>query len=266
MIKKHQTFVALALAVLAIIAGTALAQTTPDTVPVGYWTTTTGVDYSTGKYGQAESTDILSIPFVARYEIDRWVFQGSVPYVRVSGPADVVPDLGRIRRGSVRPTSETKSGLGDVVVSAGYSMLNAPESLMLDVVGKVKFGTGSRTKGLGTGETDYSIQGDVMQSFGNLTPFGTFGYRVLGDPDGTELRNILFGSMGASLRVTTPTSVGAALDWRQKTTDDGNDAVEASAFASHRFNNTWRTMAYVVTGITKASPDFGIGGTLSYSF
>jgi hypothetical protein len=261
--KKHHV---LALCILSGPVATALAQTTPVVAETGRWTTSTGVDYTTGKYGQATSTDVLSVPFVARYEVDRWVFQGSVPYVRVSGPADVVPDLGRIQRGSVRPTSTTQSGLGDVVLSADYALLNNPQSLNLDLIGKVKFGTASRSKGLGTGETDLSLQADVAQSFGDFTPFGTLGYRSFGDPEGLDLRNIFFGTIGATLRVTPPTSIGAALDWREKITADGNEALETSVFVSHRLNDRWKVLGYVVAGLTKASPDFGIGGTISYSF
>ena len=39
----------------------------------------TGVNYSAGKYGTGAETKILSVPFIARYDTDLWVFKLTVP-------------------------------------------------------------------------------------------------------------------------------------------------------------------------------------------
>ena len=232
----------------------------------GRWTVSSGFDYTTGKYGQSSSTDILTIPFIGRYDNDRWTFKLTVPWTRISGPADVVPDIGLLRQGRVRSTTQTGSGLGDVIAAASYSVLNQPDSVSLDLTGKIKFGTASRSKGLGTGENDYSLQADVYQMFDGFMPFATLGYRFLGDPPGIDLNNVWFASIGATYRLAPPTSVGAVLDMQERSTDSLDNLVELTAFVTHRLNVPWKLQGYVLTGFTNASADFGLGGVVSYTF
>ena len=40
-----------------------------------------GANYSTGRYGDSTPTRIWSIPFLARYETDRWTLKLTVPYL-----------------------------------------------------------------------------------------------------------------------------------------------------------------------------------------
>ena len=55
-------------------------------------TVSTGFDYSYGKYGETTTTKVLSIPLTTRWDGDHWNVKLTVPYVRVSGPATVIPD------------------------------------------------------------------------------------------------------------------------------------------------------------------------------
>src|SRR3954471_11221414 len=85
----------------------------------------TGLDYTTGKYGASEKTEILYVPFYARYETGPWIFRLTVPYIRITGPGNVIGggedrvtvpgrDVGR----------RTESGLGDIVGSVFYNVLD----------------------------------------------------------------------------------------------------------------------------------------------
>src|SRR5437867_189613 len=78
------------------------------TAPAEQWTLSTGFDYTTGKYGQSSSTNIFTIPVIARYAYDRWTFKLTIPWTRISGPADVVSSAGLLRRSAVRPTTQTE--------------------------------------------------------------------------------------------------------------------------------------------------------------
>jgi hypothetical protein len=236
------------------------------TTPAGLWTLSTGFDYTTGKYGQSTSTDILTIPVIGRYDYDRWTFRFTVPWIRVSGPANVVQDVGLLGLGSVRTTKQTQSGLGDLVAAATYNVLNKPGAVGLDLTGQIKFGTANRDKGLGTGENDYSLQADVYKAIDDFTPFATLGYRILGSPPGIKLNNIWFASGGATYRVATATRVGAALYLQEKVTDTVKNVVELTAFVTHQIDADWKLQGYVLTGFNNASPDFGIGGIVSYTF
>ncbi len=259
--KFHQCFLA-----AALTAASFLRADTGAALPPSEWTVSSGFDYTTGKYGQSSSTDILSIPVIGRFDTGRWTFKATFPWTRISGPADVVPDLGLIRHGRARATTQTESGVGDLVTAATFNAVNQSDSVSLDLTGKIKFGTASRSKGLGTGENDYSLQADVYQQVDALTPFVTLGYRFLGDPPGINLNNIWFASIGASYRLTPPTSVGAVLDWQQKSSDGVDDVAELTAFLTQKLNQPWKLQVYVLTGFTNASADFGLGGLVSYSF
>lgn len=227
---------------------------------------TTGVDYSTGKYGASESTRITYIPFTGSFDVSSdWTLKLTVPYISVTGPGNVVRDIGPV--GGAPAGTVTNSGLGDVIAGATWHLADdVATGLSYSVTGKLKLGTASRSKDLGTGENDVMLQFDASRAYGAWVPFATAGYRILGDPPGTSLRNGFFGSAGASYRVDTATTLGAALDVRQRTTPGTDNAAELSAFLTHRLDSQWRLQGYVVAGLTDASPDFGVGGMVLYSF
>src|SRR5919197_3913021 len=85
-----------------------------------------GVNYSAGKYATANETRVVSIPFLARYDTERWTLKLTVPYLSVTGPANVIPGVGsfdssgRPRRRAFAGT-QTQSGLGDSVAAATYT-------------------------------------------------------------------------------------------------------------------------------------------------
>src|SRR5918999_5187778 len=160
--------VATALASLAIV-GNAAAQ-----VSIG-----AGADFTTGKYGGSESTDTLYIPFIFKYETGPWVFKATVPYIRISGPANVIgAGAERITLPGTDAERRTETGLGDIATSAFYNLLNENQSgIGLDVGVKLKVPTADEEKRLGTGELDYALQADVIKPFGNFTAFGSLGYR-----------------------------------------------------------------------------------------
>jgi hypothetical protein len=263
---KHPALLAVLLGVGALAAVRADTNEAVATTPFSQWTLSTGFDYTTGKYGQPSSTDILTIPVIGRYDYDLWTFKLIVPWTRISGPADVVQDIGLIRRGASRPTRQTESGLGDVVAVATRNVLNESDAVSLDLTGKIKFGTANRNQGLGTGENDYSLQADVYKVIEDFTPFATLGYRILGSPPGLSLNNVWFASFGTTYRMTAPTAVGVALDLQEKSSDTVEDVSELTAFITHELDRHWKLQGYVLTGFTHSSPDFGIGGIVSHAF
>ncbi len=50
-----------------------------------------GGDYSKGDYGSSESTKVFYMPFSAKYETGAFTYSLTIPWVRVSGPGNVVP-------------------------------------------------------------------------------------------------------------------------------------------------------------------------------
>jgi hypothetical protein len=228
----------------------------------------TGVDYSSGDYGEPQKTEVWYVPVTGKYETGLWTFRLVVPLLRITGPGNVLgfgPD--RVTIPGAATTVRTESGLGDIVGSAFYNLIDERDSgFGLDVGAKVKLGTGDNDKGLGTGENDYSVQVDVFKPIGVINAFGSIGYRLYGDPPDLDLHNVFYGSVGGSYRVSSETSVGLAYDFRPSITPTGSRVSEVTAFVSQRLSRDLKLQAYGLTGFSDGSPDFGIGVMFNYSY
>lgn len=218
---------------------------------------TTGFDYSTGKYGGTTSTNILYVPVTGKMQFDYLYLKLTVPYISISSTGDVVRGVGKVKTTTTTKTT-TQSGLGDVVASAGYTVFES-DSLMLDIAGKIKFGTADAGKNLGTGENDYSAQVDGFYTLQKNTLFATAGYKVIGAPVGVSVNNIVFGTLGFSRKTSENISVGAMLDAAQASSDLSPGTREVSVFVSNKINSTLRAQAYLLKGFSDSSPDLGGG-------
>lgn len=218
------------------------------------WEVGTGLDYSTGKYGGATDTQVLSVPLDVKLQLDRVRLEVSVPYERVNGPGTyaggVIVDSG---------TPSTRSGLGDIT-TGGYVLLNKDSVYFpaIELGGQVKIPTAA--SGLGTGKADYSAVANFYHSF---TPrvmlFGTAGYQWLSDFGPYHLKDGVMASAGTNFRASTNTSLGFTVNYRQAYYDGLGDQFSASPYALWNFNKNWRIIGYGTVGMTKASPRLGGG-------
>ena len=86
-----------------------------------------GADYSTGKYGSSQGTDISYFPVIAKYERGRFTAKVTIPYLRITGPGNVIGFDGVIvvpLPPGTAPPRRTASGLGDVIAAASYTVLD----------------------------------------------------------------------------------------------------------------------------------------------
>ena len=224
-----------------------------------------GIDYSKGNYGTGSETKILAIPFMARYDQDPWKLRLTVPYLRVTGPGDVIPGIGRTNRGQRGETTE--SGIGDTVVSGTYAALyDQASQLGLDLTAKLKLPTGDEQRGLGTGSVDQTLQVEGYKSIDRITLFGTLGYTFFGDSDVVELKNGYLYELGGSTRLDATDSVGASLYGRQPVVEGGSPQRELMLFWNRRVAKAQRLQAYFLVGLADGSPDVGIGASAMFSF
>jgi len=223
-----------------------------------------GFDYSTGKYGSSDTTDILSIPVVGIYNSGLWVFKLTVPYVRVTGVGGILPDGRRVKSttATANTRSTTHSGLGDVIAAASYNLHSGSENgLRVDLTGKIKFGTADTT--LGTGKNDYAAQVDVNQSIDRFTAMGALGYEVLGSPAGVDMNNVVYGVLGGYYQMTGQTGGGLEMKVAQKPSAIGAEQRELTAYAIHRSDENLNIRGYVLKGFSDGSPDSGFGVLLT---
>jgi len=232
----------------------------------GEITASVGLDYSTGDYGTDQTSEMWYVPVVGKYENGPLTLKLTVPWVRITDPGNAVgPD--RVPLPGSPQCNETESGLGDVVGSVGYAVLDGTQGgPLVELIGKVKFPTADEDRCLGTGKTDYAVQVDVAQAFGAVTGFGTLGWRKFGDPSGQNFRDPIYASLGAAYKLAPATSLGASYDWRQKVSRRGDEISEATLFLNQKLTEGWKLQVYAVKGFSDASPDWGGGLFVSHSY
>jgi len=229
----------------------------------GKLTLETGMNYNTGKYGGTKTTSILYVPFTGKYRGKSWTLKLTVPYLRVSGPSNVINGVGST--GLVTKTITTRSGLGDVIVAATRNVYYSGSSgFLVNLTGKAKFGTADSTQGLGTGKNDYAFQSEVYRLTDGFTSFGTLGYKVYGQPSGYKLYNAFYGSLGGSYRINHDTHGGMMFSLAEKSTAKGSSRNEAILFASQKFSANMKAQGYVLKGLTRSVPDWGLGATVIF--
>ncbi len=248
--------------IFPLLAGLAMAPCHADSA----LTLSTGLDYSSGKYGESKRTETLVVPVGIKYEFGDWSLRATIPYVESNGPSAVSgsgPDRVTIENGAT--VRRRASGLGDIVVSAAWNAFQDGPWL-IELAGKVKLATADAKSGLGTGENDYSVQAEIYRTLGSNTLFATLGYKKMGDPAGTNLKDPFFTSLGWSYKASAVTALGLSYDFRQKVQDSGAPLSDATAFVTHKLDQHWKLQGYLVTGFSRASPDFGGGMFVFYGY
>ncbi len=270
---KQRTMLAGALAVALAVPMPVLAGADAE-VSVGY-------DYSSGDYGQNVTTEIEYLPVSLALSEGPWRVELTVPYIRVTGNGSVVPGAGGPmvfdsfssglfgRMGGAGGTSSTstttRSGVGDVVVQAGYAVLPADGSFY-ELSGRVKFGTADEDDGLGTGENDYSLQFDAVVGSGAVSPYFTLGYLVTGDSSAFTYRDVPYGSAGLMFRMGEGSSAGFGYDYRRSTLSGSDDQQQVSAFWGWELAPSVAASVSGLVGFTDSSPDYGVSVELSSRF
>jgi len=229
------------------------------------WSVATGIDYSSGKYGQSKRTETRYMPLTLKHEAGPWTLRATVPYVETTGPAGVVGGgVDRVTTTTSRTGSGKAAGLGDVVVGGSWTAFQAAGTL-LDLGLKAKLATGDESIGLSTGKNDYSLQADLYRTMRAHTVFVTLGFRKMGDPAGTDFRDPLYSSIGWSYRASPEISTGLSYDYRQRLLATGAPVGESTAFLSWKLDSAWKLQTYAVAGFTRASPEWGGGVLLFYT-
>jgi hypothetical protein len=223
-----------------------------------------GLDYSSGYYGSQTQTETWALPLSLKYRTGDWNLRLSTAWLRVRGNGSITPEGDPIDTPGSLATTE---GMGDISARVTYTLLDERTNWAgLDLSGKIKFGTASESKALGTGKNDYSLQAGIFKPIDNWTPFLDLGYKWKGDPDGIEYRNVWLGSVGTDYRITPTLSFGGIYDWQQAVTSTSAHISEAMIYLNFHLNADSRLNLYAVGGFSEASPDWGSGLVYTYRY
>jgi len=222
--------------------------------------------YFTGNFGTATTTNITYIPNYIKYKFDDISIKLTVPFIIVQSNGAAVS--GGTVIGTGKGTSKTEGGLGDIWLEGKYTLHHAFDS-SFDFIPytKIKFGTASRTKGLGTGENDYELGMGVRTRFaGRWFPFARLGYRLVGQPAGRVLDNILTYRAGVSYALDRSNVLTILFSGRQASQPGFSSAAEMIAAWNYKLQPNMGIQVFGDKGLSNGSPDYGVGGGLTYRF
>jgi hypothetical protein len=188
------------------LAGIALLSLSCTGLPAaaGTLSLATGLDVSSGNYGEAVPTTIVSPNLAVKYLEKDWAIGASAPYLALTGPGNVIPGLGAVSGAPTAPPV-SREGIGDVAIWARRTILSlAKTDTSIEFKAKIRFGTASTAQGLGTGRKDYVLSLEADQPIGrSASLFASFGRRFPVSTPEFPLHDVWFGSIGGSYGLST---------------------------------------------------------------
>jgi len=228
---------------------------------------TVGSEYTSGKYGGEDKTEIWYFPLVGKYTLGPWLLKVVVPYLRITGPSTITTIHHHMPPTQETTRRSTASGLGDVIVGMSYALYENPAAgVLFDLIGNIKFGTADPDQGLGTGENDYAILGDLSKQIGKLGIFTGWGWKNMGSTPDLPLQDTWYGATGLSYKISHQTTAGLTYDYRGEIVDGGSKLSEATLFVAQKISPNSKIQFYILQGFSNASADMGGGVALALQF
>lgn len=230
-----------------------------------------GASYDQGDFGTSNTTRTLFVPVTLKYLGERFDLGVTPSFVVVDTVGGVTLIEGEpTRTKAAQQRRVTNAGPGDTLIKGRYYLLDDPGLPApwpsLTPFFKVKIPTADRDRNLGTGETDYGFGLEVDKQFGRFLLFGDASYTVIGSPPGQDLRNRPAVSIGAGFMLSKTLTVSALLDWRRAVARGQEDPTELVGILTYKVTPTVSLSPNVLVGLTKGSPDFGVGFEFAYKF
>ena len=222
--------------------------------------------YSEGDYGEPIDTEIFYFPVGYGANYGKFGFQLVVPYLQVTGAGNVLVNVGGINR-AVAGTQRVKSrGIGDSILSMTYQMDPVTEAaLFIDLRLDIKLPSADENRGLGTGETDYSVQVDLSKNVRNSVFFATLGHSIRGKSNIYQgLRDSTFVQFGMARPLSPRLNIGIFYDFRERASLFSPEVHELVPYFSWQLSPNWTFTGMTARGFTDASADVTALGQLSY--
>jgi hypothetical protein len=227
-----------------------------------------GVDYSSGRYGERRSTDILVGLTSLSITSGDFLFTASLPYLTITGPSFVVVGPGGVPV-LISPApgahSTGRSGWGDLNLSATYTLPSKDlDDFEVAMTVRTKVATADASKGLSTGATDFGFFVDVSRQFDIWAPFVTFAYRVPGKPAFYSFDDAPSFSVGTSVALGTDFVAIASYDFDGSISTTLADAQQLFASITWLATDDISLTAYADDGLTSGAPKVGTGLLVSW--
>jgi hypothetical protein len=249
-------------AALCLLPFPAAAQTTAPAPGKTSVEVSSGIEYQQGSYGLDQNVDLLSAPTTLAVRHGKLMLAASLPYVRLSAPANVVTGGGVLGVPIiVPPTTSTerraRSGIGDLRLTGSYTLSAAPVGFSLSA--QVKLPTASFAKGIGTGKTDVAVGGELFKQMGRVTPYLDLAYTMPGSPAGYHLNNSLSGRIGAAIQLGRRARGHLGYAYAQAISPTLDDQQSLAAGLNIGLGRNMTLAMYGSAGLSRDAPD-GVAG------
>lgn len=224
-----------------------------------------GADVSTGKYGSDESTRTLIFPVSLRVPVAKnLTFLTSLAWIQISGANVVIGPDGRPTLG-IGSNRSTRSGLGDLTLGAVWDVPVKSDHWSIQTSARVKVPTAARAKVLSSGKPDFAGKLEVTYIAGQLAPFASVEYQVIGRPEGVDLRNAINSSVGFAW-ISGKNAFITSYDYNQSTSPLVNGAHSLFGAFSAPISDKVRLTFYGIKGLSTGSADIQAGTSASFRF
>lgn len=240
----------------------------------------TGIEFETGDYGTGTTTDLWKIPLLIQWAPNPvFSLSAEIPFVSQTTTGETVllggvptPRGGRMggmsgTTSSTLTSKHTESGLGDIKLNAGLTLLQESDDLPR-VLGLLyaKLPTADENKGLGTGEFDWGGGLGLGRHFGD---WSTYVDAIYIDPGTSSLYNPdPYWEWQASLsyRLSDTLRPGLALTGGTAPFAGQDDPLKIQARLNGLTGEHSSFGLYLARGLSNGSPDWGFGlfGYLDY--
>lgn len=215
--------------------------------------------YSKGHYGQASPTRVRYLPYTHELSLPGWRFKASLPVLEISGPGNVLVDVGNVGGDPGQIVAER--GVGDLGLALTWEVpVLSASAPFFDFTIDLKLPTADERRGLGTGRPDVGLQLDAYQTLAGLTVFAGIGYRYRHrSPVFEALNDSVNISLGLSRTLADTVQVGIIYDFRQAASAFSGDTRELLPYVSWSLSPQTSFMFYLVEGFTLDSADTALG-------
>lgn len=230
----------------------------------------TGLEYEEADYGTPDTTSLWRVPISLSYRHTNFGFSASMPLLSASSDGNInVSNKTAMKSESTSFSKGQNSefGIGDITLSGSlYITPDVRDEISYRLTGIVKFGTADETKGLGTGQDDFFIEGGVVKYLDEYTLSGTLGYEFSGDSPDFEYNNVLYGTAGLAKQLAMQRQIGTYLYISEALTADADAPLQLSVFYSQAASKTRNIYLFLTKGLSDGSPDFSLGGSMQFYF
>lgn len=250
-----------------------------------------GTEFNSGSYNTDSTIRSLYSPLIiSYYPTERFDMNIELPFVYQSSSQVITTSLGQTATGTVivrgngrggmittgggttttsssSSSSSDVSGLGDIILRAGYIQLFESSAIpQIRTSLFVKAPTASVSDGLGTGEFDFGGGFNLYKEFGDLRLSGEALYTYQGKVSGFGLKNYLSYTGTVGYQATDSIQPMLVVKGATAPSTYSDDLLEVRGRLLWNITKTTALDLFASRGISKSSPDYGGGFAVIYSF